>query len=166
MMAGQTVANMVLAQVGANGKVSVFNNSGSAHVVVDVLSAFTPGTGSRFVTISPSRVLDTREGNGALRARLGRGSIGVPLAGRGGVPARGVSAVLLNVTAVAPTALTYLTVFASDAPRPLASNLNASSGQVVPNMVIARLGADGAATIFNNDGDTDVVADVMGYFVG
>jgi uncharacterized protein (DUF1501 family) len=166
MMPGQTVANMVLAQVGANGKVSVFNNSGSAHVVVDVLSAFTPGTGSRFVTISPSRVLDTREGNGALRARLGRGSIGVPLAGRGGVPARGVSAVLLNVTAVAPTALTYLTVFASDAPRPLASNLNASSGQVVPNMVIARLGADGAATIFNNDGDTDVVADVMGYFVG
>lgn len=166
MAPGQTVANMVLARVGADGKVTVFNNTGSTHVVVDVLSAFVPGAGSRFVTTSPARVLDTREGNGASQARLGRGSIAVPLAGRGGVPASGVSAVLLNVTAVAPTTPTYLTVFASDAPRPLASNVNAATGQVVPNMVIARLGADGASAVFNNTGDTDVVADVMGYFVG
>lgn len=163
---GQTVANMVLAQVGANGKVSVFNSAGSSHVVLDVLSAFTPGAGSRFVTVSPVRVLDTRDGNGAPRGRLGSGSLRVPLAGRGGVPPTGATAVLLNVTAVVPSAPTFITVFSTDTARPLASNVNAGSGQVVPNMVIARLGADGAATVFNNDGDTDVVADVMGYFVG
>jgi hypothetical protein len=54
--------------------------------------------------------------------------------------------VLLNVTAVTPTAGTYVTVFPTDVERPTASNLNAVTGQVVPNMVIARLGPDGAAT--------------------
>jgi len=48
--------------------------------------------------------------------------------------------------------------------RPLAANLNATAGQVVPNMVIGRLGADGKLAIFNYAGSTDVVADVMGYF--
>jgi hypothetical protein len=78
----------------------------------------------------------------------------------------GATAVLLNVTAVAPSAGTYLTVFPTGIERPLASNLNAAVGQVVPNMVIARLGPDGAAAIFNNSGVVDLVADVMGYFTG
>jgi hypothetical protein len=33
-------------------------------------------------------------------------------------------------------------------------------------MVLARLGPDGSAMLFNNSGDVDLVADVMGYFVG
>ena len=111
-------------------------------------------------------IVDTRDGNGAPRGRLGSGSLTVPIAGRGGVPASGATAVLRNVTAVVPSAPTYLTVFSTDVDRPLASNVNAGSGQVVPNMVIARLGPDGAATVFNSAGDIDVVADVMGYFVG
>ena len=57
-------------------------------------------------------------------------------------------------------------MYPSGSGRPLASNLNAAVGQVVPNMVLARLGADGAAAIFNNSGDIDLVADVMGYFIG
>ena len=31
-------------------------------------------------------------------------------------------------------------------------------------MVIARLGDDGAAVLYNNSGTVDLVADVMGYF--
>lgn len=34
---GQTTSNQVLVQVGADGKVSVYNNSGDVHVIVDVL---------------------------------------------------------------------------------------------------------------------------------
>ena len=165
MVTNQTVPNLVLAKVGAGGKVSIYNNTGNTHVVVDVLGCFGPDTGSRFVTVSPSRVLDTREGLGAPAAKLGRGELVVPLAGRGGIP-DGATAALLNVIAVAPTAGTFVTVYPSGMPRPLASNLNAVAGQVVPNMVIARLGPDGAATVFNNTGAIDVVADVMGYFQG
>lgn len=160
----QTVPNMVLAKVGAGGRVSIFNYSGTTHVVVDVLGCFGSGVSSRFVSLSPARVLDTRDGNGAPQTPLGRGALTLQLAGRGGVPSSGASAVLLNVTAVTPTAGTFVTVFPTDVERPTASNLNAVTGQVVPNMVIARLGPDGAAQIYNNTGTVDLVADVMGYF--
>jgi uncharacterized protein (DUF1501 family) len=160
----QTVPNLVLAKLGAGGRVSIFNHSGDTHVVVDVLACFGDGVASRFVPLSPSRVLDTRDGTGAPRRRLGRGAMALALAGRGGVPSSGASAVLLNVTAVAPSDGTYVTVFPSGLERPVASNLNAVAGQVVPNMVIARLGPDGAAAIYNNSGTVDLVADVMGYF--
>ena len=160
----QTVPNLVLAKLGDGGRVSIYNHSGASHVVVDVLGCFGDGVASRFVPLSPARVLDTRDGTGAPRQRLGRGAMSVRLAGRGGVPSSGASAVLVNVTAVTPSEGTYVTVFPSGLERPLASNLNAVAGQVVPNMVIARLGADGAASIYNNSGDVDLVADVVGYF--
>jgi hypothetical protein len=67
---------------------------------------------------------------------------------------------------VQPTDGTFVTVYPSGLGRPLASNLNATVGQVVPNMVLARLGPDGSAMLFNNSGQVDLVADVMGYFVG
>ena len=164
MSPGQTVPNLIIARVGEGGRVSVFNNAGSTHVVIDVLGAFTPGATARFVPLSPARALDTRDGVGASRARLGRAPLPLGLAGRCGVPASGVSAVLLNVTVVSPSAGTYVTVFPSGRERPLASNLNATAGQVVPNMVLVRLGPDGGASIYNNSGDLDLVADVMGYF--
>ncbi|MEK7423750.1 MAG: DUF1501 domain-containing protein [Actinomycetota bacterium] len=164
MVRGQIVPNLVLARVGAGGRVSIYNNSGSTHVVADVLGGFGPGVPSKFVTVSPSRVLDTREGIGAPRAPLGGTAMTLQLAGFGGVPGAGATAVLLNVTAVTPSMGTFVTVFPTGIERPNASNLNAAAGQVVPNMVIARLGPDGAAAIFNNSGAVDLVADVMGYF--
>ena len=131
--------------------------------VVDVMGVYLPGPAT-VLRPAADRVLDTREGNGAAQEPLGRGALALALAGRGGVPSSGASAVLLNVTAVTPSTGTYVTVFPTGIERPTASNLNAVSGQVVPNMVIARLGGDGAAMIYNNSGTVDLVADVMGYF--
>ena len=55
-------------------------------------------------------------------------------------------------------------MYPSGGDRPLAANLNAVAGQIVPNMVLGRLGTDGAVSIFDDAGDIDIVADVMGYF--
>ena len=63
------------------------------------------------------------------------------VAGRGGVPATGVGAVALNVTATNPTANSYFTVWPTGQPQPNASNLNFGAGQTIPNMVIVPLGA-------------------------
>ena len=164
MTAGKTVSNMVLARVGDDGRVSIFNASGSTNVIVDVLGAFRPGARSRYVPLSPARALDTRDGTGVPRARVQRNAVGLPLSGRAGIPAGAASAVLMNVTAVTPSAGTYVTVFPSGRERPLASNINADAGAVVPNMVLARLGEDGGASVYNNTGEVDLVADVMGYF--
>lgn len=164
MVAGQTVPNLVFATVGEDGRVKIFNKAGTTHVVADVLGCFSDDAPGKFVALTPSRALDTRDGTGAPVAPVGQSPLRVKLAGRNGVPTDGVSAVLMNVTAVRPTAETFITVFPSGQQRPLAANLNASAGQIVPNMVIGRLGPDGSVAIYNHGGGVDLVADVMGYF--
>ena len=84
--------------------------------------------------------------------------------GRGGVPAAGVSAVALNVTVTGPTALSFLTAWPHGNSRPLASNLNYTANQTVPNLVIVKVGAGGEVDLFNDVGATDVVVDVAGWY--
>ena len=164
MVRGQTVPNMVIARVGTDGRVSVYNNTGDAHVVIDVVGAFATDAPGRLVAVQPARVLDTREGIGAPAAKVGQDPLVLRLSGQAGIPGSGVSAVLLNVTAVQPDRDTFVTVFPAGGDRPLASNLNAVAGQVIPNMVLARLGTNGSVALYNNAGAVDLVADVMGYF--
>ncbi len=40
MTAGDTIANLVVAKVGTDGKVRLFNNSGRVHLVADVTGYF------------------------------------------------------------------------------------------------------------------------------
>ena len=64
--AGQTKANLVMAPVGADGGVHLYNNSGSVHLVIDVVGYFRTGVNDesragRIIPLSsPFRVLDTR----------------------------------------------------------------------------------------------------------
>ena len=164
MVRGQTVPNMVLARVGTDGRVSFYNNSGATHVVADVVAAFTTDAPGRLVALAPSRVLDTREGIGAPQAKVGQDPLVLKLTGQAGIPSSNVSAVLMNVTAVTPDRSTFITVYPTGGDRPLASNLNVVAGQVIPNMVLAPLGPDGSVALYNNAGEIDLVADVMGYF--
>jgi hypothetical protein len=83
----------------------------------------------------------------------------------GGVPVTGISGVVLNVTVVAGGSPGYLTVYPADVAAPLASNLNFSPGQVVPNLVAVKTSAAGAVAIRNASGSANhVIADVAGYF--
>ena len=164
MIAGQTVPNMILARVGSNGKISIFNNAGSTDVIVDVLGCFSTAASGRYVALTPSRVLDTRNGIGAPLARIGQTPLEVTLRGGGGVPASGASGVMLNITAVAPTADTFVTVYPGGSERPEASNLNLRAGQVLANMVLARLGPNGTVMMYHRSGAIDLIADVVGYF--
>jgi len=167
-VAGQTVPNLVVATVGANGQVSIFNNAGSTHVIADVVGWFdsgTPSTGSRFNPVAPFRSLDTRDGTGGLAGTFASGQTrSFTATGSGGIPASGVTAVVLNVTVTAPTESSHLTVFPAGQPRAAASNLNFVAGQTVPNLVVATVGANGQVSIFNNAGTTHVIADVVGWF--
>ncbi|MGB8861235.1 MAG: hypothetical protein WCC60_18400 [Ilumatobacteraceae bacterium] len=158
---GTTIPNMVIVPVGAGGQISVYNDAGSTHVLVDVLGWF-PAAGSSFTAINPYRAEDTRD----FRGLIDRGVTSVKTTGKGGVPASGVSAVVLNVTVVAPSAPSYMTVWPSGAARPNASNLNFVSGQTVPNMVIVPVSPDGWVNFYNQSGMLDVLVDVLGYFTG
>lgn len=159
---GQTVPNAVISKVGADGTVSIYNDSGSVHVAVDIVGWFPDDT---IRAVVPARLLDTRTGLGAAKAAVGPGgTVSFVAVGRGGVPATGVSAVVLNVTATRPSGDSYLTVWPNGAARPTASSVNFRRGATVPNLVVAKVGAGGRVSVFNHSGSTEVLADVVGWF--
>ncbi|WP_329495000.1 PKD domain-containing protein [Kitasatospora herbaricolor] len=132
-------------------------NTGAASQVVTV--------GSVYVPAAPVRLLDTRAGTGAPSAKVGPdGTVTLTVAGRGGVPATGVTAVVLNLTATNSTDATFVTAYASGAGRPTASNLNAAPGQTVPNQVTVPVGPDGRISLYNHVGTVDLIADLEGYY--
>jgi hypothetical protein len=85
------------------------------------------------------------------------------VAGVGGVPSTGATAVVMNVTAVKSTTVSHLTVFPDGQALPNVSNLNYAAGQIVANLVIVPL-VDGTVDLRNSQGSIDLVADVTGYF--
>jgi hypothetical protein len=126
-----------------------------------------PGPPAYYHPLTPARILDTRIGTGGFSGRLGFGChINVQVAGVGGVPASGVTAVVLNVTATQPSRGSFLTVYPSDAGLAVASNLNFVPGQTVPNLVTVKVGADGKVKLYNAVGQTHVVFDVVGWYGG
>jgi hypothetical protein len=165
--AGQTIPNLVVAKVGANGQVSFYNSQGSTHAIVDVLGYF--AAGSDYGGLTPARLMDTRPGQLTVDGQAaGTGAIGsggirhLTVAGRGGVPGN-ASAVVLNVTATQPSVGGYLTVWPRGADQPLASNLNFTAGQTIANLVVAKVGANGQVSFYNNSGSTHAIVDVLGY---
>lgn len=167
---GQTVPNLVTVKIGANGKVNLFNSTGATSVVADVVGYYTtqrPATGGLFTPLTPSRVLDTRDGvgRGGVVGPLGPGQgIDVAVTGVGGVPASGVTAVALNVTVDQPTSAGFITTWPSGVELPTASTHNFTPGTTVANLVLAKVGADGRVSMFNSAGNTHLVADVIGYY--
>jgi hypothetical protein len=169
-VAGLTVPNLVQVAVGSLGQVDLFVGGSSTDLVADVEGWVGNSTDSYmpaglFVGQPPSRILDTRTGNGAPLAKLGPNQyLTLQVAGRGSLPSSHISAVVLNVTVTNPTQSGFLTVYPTGATLPVASNLNFVAGQTVPNRVIVPLGTGGQVTIFNGPGSVDVVADANGWF--
>ncbi|MCU1688269.1 MAG: hypothetical protein JWN20_197 [Jatrophihabitantaceae bacterium] len=169
--AAQTVANLAIVRVGSDGGVALQNGSpGRVDLVVDVSGYYlagpaqSPGT---FVPVSPSRLYDTRfqeaaMGGVTLAPRVVRA---LQISGTSEVPANGVGAVAMNVTATGGTAAGYLTVRPSGQ-TPSSSNLNFVPGQSVPNFVVVALGSDGRIEVVNgSSGAIDVVIDIIGYYL-
>jgi hypothetical protein len=153
--------------VGADGRISLYNNIGSSDVVVDLLAVIPAGSGIHPLT--PARLLDTRAGEPTTDGLYtGTGALGpgessvLPVTGRGGVPASNVAAVAVNITGISPTSATYLTTWPSGA-RPNASNLNLVPREIRAGFAIVGLGEDGALRLYNNAGTTDLAVDVLGY---
>ena len=122
------------------------------------------------VSLVPARVLETRVGptlktiDGEFEGigkRPAGATVELTVAGRGGVPVD-ADAVFLNLTAVSPDGAGYLTAYPCGATRPLTSNVNYGPGDVVPNAVLAKIGAGGKVCIFTLAA-SDIIADVNGY---
>ncbi|MGX1471378.1 UNVERIFIED_CONTAM: hypothetical protein RKD50_000186 [Streptomyces canus] len=162
--AKETIPNLVTVPV-VNGTVDLRNAHGTVDLVADVSGYYAAGsTGSALTPLAPTRFLDTRNGTGAPKQRVGAGGVvKLKVAGVHGVPTSGVTAVAMNVTAVKPSTSGYVTVYPDGKPVPAVSNLNFTTGETIPNLVIVPV-IDGTVDLRNASGTVDLVADVTGWF--
>ncbi len=159
--AGIDVPNLVTVRLSDIGSVCI-NGSATTHVLGDIAGVYEFGGGVGSTPITPTRILDTRRSFGG-EVIGADGTIALQVAGRGGIPASGVEAVTMNVTATGSQADGYMTVWPCDQPMPNASNLNFRRGVDVPNLVTVKLSGTGTVCFFST-ATTHVIADAAMYF--
>ncbi len=144
--------------------VAVDGTSGAKVAVAPVGSAtgsVTLGSDLGFVPVTPVRLLDTR----ATGRSLGAGSrLDLQVAGVRGVPS-GAKAVAVNLTAVGPSAVTYLRAWPTGTSEPTASVLNVEPNATAAVATSVGVGAGGKVSLRNNLGSVNLVVDVTGYYV-
>jgi hypothetical protein len=151
---------------------SVGAQSGSASTSTS--RGLTPTSREPYTGVTPFRVCDTRASAAANQCNddstgAGMGPIGpgatraITVEGFGGVPASGVTAVVVNITAIAPTAATGITLYPTGGSAPYTANLDLQAGAVVANLVEVGVGTGGAINVYNHLGSVDVAVDIEGY---
>ncbi len=166
--AGQTIANGAIVKLGIGNKISIRPVNASTRIVVDVVGLVSAS--SNIVPLAPARLLDTRtpmttidgisQGGGLVAAG---NSIDLPIAGRGGVPSSGVSAVIANITVTEPTAEGYVSGWPTGSAPPIASTLNFVKNQTIANGTILKLGPTGQITLSPSNASSHLVVDVTGW---
>ncbi|MEW1908985.1 trypsin-like serine protease [Kitasatospora sp. NPDC085895] len=158
--AGQTVANLVTAPVGADGKVYLWTTTSDFDAIVDVAGYYSPTSPNKYAPQTPVRLLDTRSAGGP----LGPGATkDVQITGQNGIPADATAAVV-TLTAVQPTAGGFFIAHPAGAARPSTSNVNFTPGAIISNQAIVPIGAGGRISLFNSGGNTNAIVDLVGYY--
>ncbi len=163
---GETVANLVTVPVVAGGSVVLsVSSAGTEQLIADLEGYYTAGddaTNAGYGAVTPTRILDTRHDTGGAGGRVAGGKT-IKLTLPSSVPA-GTTAIVLNVTAVAPSTAGFVSVF-PDGASTNASNLNFPGKTNVPNLVIVSVPADRTIDFkLGGSGSSDILADFDGYF--
>ncbi len=134
----------------------------NAYTVTAAPAAESP---QRYNALNPARILDTRSGLGARKAKLGgHGTVTLTVAGKGGVPARNATAVAIDVTVIRPSATGHLIAYPAGTTRPGVVDLSFGVGQTVTNLVVVKLHG-GKISLYNaSGGELNATANVVGYY--
>lgn len=169
---GRVKANAVIVPPDTSGGINVYVTDDS-DVVLDIDGYF-EGSGAAnystdlaFYPVTPCRVADTREpagslGGPALTAGQTRDFPILSSACAANIPSN-VAAYSLNITAIPPAPLGYLTAWPTGQTQPNASVLNAKTGAVTANAAIIPAGSSGDVSIYVKDA-SGVIIDINGYF--
>ncbi|MEO7262870.1 MAG: hypothetical protein ABI047_16690 [Jatrophihabitantaceae bacterium] len=110
------------------------------------------------------RLLDTRNGTGGYSSAMPAGGVRtVTAAGRAGIPASGVSALALTLTAVGAGTIGSISVAPGDVATPTGAALVFNPGDSVSNTALGALHADGTLHVLA-DHAVNLIIDVQGYF--
>ncbi len=165
---GITRANLTAVKVDGSNRITIFNNSASTDLIIDVVGYYgTAGAvsgGAEYYPITPERHYDTRDGTGGLTGPMSNAfTTTMVFAGRQSIPGgAGATAIDANITVVGPTAAGHTTVWPFG-PKPNASVLNYGASEVVPNRDIIGLN-NGMTAVWSAAPFIHYVVDVAGYF--
>jgi hypothetical protein len=169
--AGEIRANGLSVALGSGGTLSATYMSfagNTTDLVFDVTGYYTAdATGTRYVPMAPSRLLDSRVGNGLSGKLIANTPATFQVTGRGGIPSN-ATAVTGNVTVVNQTYSWAVFLGPVATASPTTSTINFNTGDIVANGLTVALGSGGtlSATYISQAGNTtDLVFDVTGYFV-
>jgi GH25 family lysozyme M1 (1,4-beta-N-acetylmuramidase) len=154
----QSATSLVLTR-STDRVVTVALHGGAAQLVVDLIGYYDEGssTGQSFVTSTPQRVLDTRNGIGARGRQVRSVTLTLPAS----VPT-GATGAVLNLSAVSPDGKGYLRLAAAgDVPTTTA--ISFAGGQSVTGLALTPIAAGRQVTVTVYGAAVDVVADLVGF---
>jgi len=166
--AGQDTANLAIVPVAPDGSIRLFNNSGTAHLIADVVGWYGKSAdsgGASYFPITPTRFSDSRSGStfGPGEERIASPSLYGFLG-----PLVHASAITATLTVDRPTSGTHLTVWPADRSAPAVSMLNAPARRTLANAVDVRVAytdpPDPLIGIRNNGGQAHAILDLTGWF--
>ena len=157
---GTVTANAAILPAGVGGSITA-NGSSDTDLVIDINGYFAPAAtgGLNFYTLTPCRVIDTRNPVGS-PPFSGTTTVNVTPSGCGS-PAT-AQAYALNATVVPSGSLQYLTLWPDGQNMPVVSTLNADPSMVTSNLAILPT-TNGAVDAYAT-GLTYLILDISGYF--
>ncbi len=153
-------ASLALPRVAPNGRISIANDAGYTDVVADVVGYYpTTPDAALYHPVQPRRLVDTRTtATGKVPAG---GSLTVPVAGLGDVPAS-ATGVIVNVHAVRPAVPGFLAVAPATVGTPRTSTVTYPAALVTVNRAVTGL-SGGSLSVYASS-STDVVVDLVGWY--
>ncbi|MGA2714607.1 MAG: IPT/TIG domain-containing protein, partial [Bryobacteraceae bacterium] len=165
---GTVIANAAIVPAGTGGAVS-FYATNTTDLVVDINGYFAPpgSAGLNFYTVTPCRLVDTRNANGtfggpAMGAATTR-SFPLPQASCGLPAYPAAQAYSLSMTVIPQGVLGYLSTWPTGGTQPFVSTLNAWKGRAVANAALVPAGTGSSINVFVTN-TTDLTIDTAGYF--
>jgi hypothetical protein len=154
----------------ATGAVNVVvTNPGGSTATLSTAYFYAPAAAaSNFFTLTPCRILDTRNATGP----LGGPALGASaqrtftVTGTCGIPANAI-AIVTNVTSVNPAATGYLSIYPGNAFPLGTSVMSLAAGKTRANNAVLELSTNGTGTIGiqnASSGSVNIIVDVVGYF--
>jgi uncharacterized repeat protein (TIGR03803 family) len=161
---GSILANAAIVPAGTAGSINVFVTD-NTDLIIDINGYFATTGALQFYSLTPCRVLDTRNPGGTFGGPTIAGgtsrSFPIP-ASTCGVPAA-AAAYSFNTTVVPSGSLGYLTAWPTGSTQPFVSTLNSLDGTILANAAIVPAGTAGAVSFFASN-TTDLIVDINGYF--
>ncbi|MFZ0314798.1 MAG: Ig domain-containing protein [Candidatus Korobacteraceae bacterium] len=161
---GTIVANAAIVPAGSDNATAFYAHSNSTNLLLDVNGYFAPASSASnplsLFTLTPCRILDTRNGIGLFNDTISVGIVGSAC----GVPPASPEAFVLNATVVPDGDLLYLSLWPEGQSQPTVSTLNANDGAVTSNMAIVPAGSGNDSIDAFAPTDTQLILDISSYF--